>query len=344
MNVVITAGGTLGHIMPGLEIAKELSKKHNVIYITSLKDEKYDILKKADYLNKVYYINAQGFNKNIIYNIKTIIKVLNSTKDIKQILKQEKIDLAIGMGGYISGIVINVCNRLKIKTIIHEQNKIMGLSNKLVLRKTNKILLTFNTKLPLKYKTKIYQVSNPRLFINKPLNISKKDKQILITSGSNGSKFINSLAIELCNSNLLREYRIVIVTGKKYFEEVKNKINKVNVKKIEFVENLLPYLYESSIVITRAGSSTIFEAICMNTILIMIPSPNVANNHQYHNAKEIKELGMGELVEENENTYKNILRTIDNVDLNKQKYITNIINYKNKYTLKRIIDIIERKD
>ena len=344
MNIVITAGGTLGHIFPGLILAKELSKKHDVIYITSLKDEKYEILKKVDYLKKVYYVESQGFNKNIVYNVKTILKVIKAKKDIKQILEQENIDLAIGMGGYISGIVLDTCNRLKIKTIIHEQNKIMGLANKLVLKKTNKILLSFENEIPLKYKHKTYLVSNPRMFVKVPTNVVKKTKQILITSGTNGSKFINELAVELCNSNLLREYNIVIITGHKYYEEVKRKINKVNVKVLEFVDNLLPHLYESEIVLTRAGSGTIFESIAMNTIPIMIPSPNVTNNHQYYNAKEVENLGIGEVVEENNNTYKMVLKTIDRVDLNKNKYVSNMIKYKNKYTFKKIIDIIERKD
>lgn len=344
MNILITAGGTLGHIMPGLILAKELSKKHSVIYIASLKDEKYDVIKKADYIKKVYYIDSQGFNKNILYNLKTIKKVFNATKNIKQILKQENINLAIGMGGYISGIVINVCNKEKIKTIIHEQNQVMGLANRLVLKRSNKILLSFNNKIPNKYKAKTYQVGNPRMFIERPTNLKKKNDQILITSGSNGASFINNLAEKLCNSNLLIDYKIILITGKKYYEEVKQKIKKSNVKIIDFVDNIIPYLYESSMVITRAGSSTIFESIAMSTIPIMIPSINVTGNHQYYNAKEIKNLGMGEVVEENEDSYKKILKTIDKVNYNKDKYISNMTKYKTKYTLKRLIDIIERND
>lgn len=343
MNIGISAGGTLGHIMPGLILAKELSKKHNIIFISSLKDKKYQVLYDAKYIKHIYYVESQGFGKNIIYNIKTIKKVFNASKKIKSILEKEKIDLVIGMGGYISGITINIANKLKIKTIIHEQNQIIGLANKLVLKKSNKILLSFKSKIPLKYQKKTFIVSNPRLFVKKPENIKKVSNQILITSGSNGAKFINELAIKICNNQSFNDYKIVLITGKKYYNSTKEQIKNSNVKVIEFVANLLPYIYSSSIAIIRAGSSTIFETIAMDSIPIMIPSLNVKNNHQYFNAKEISNLKLGEIVLEDDNALENLKNQIKSINNNKNTYISNIKKYKSKYHLKRIIDLIEEE-
>lgn len=343
MNIGISAGGTLGHIMPGLILAKELAKKHNIIFISSLKDKKYQVLYDAKYIKHIYYVESQGFGKNIIYNIKTIKKVFKASKKIKAVLKEEKIDLVIGMGGYISGITINIANKLKIKTIIHEQNQIIGLANKLVLKKSNKILLSFKSKIPLKYQKKTFIVSNPRLFVQKPENIKKRSNQILITSGSNGAKFINELAIKICNNQSFNDYKIILITGKKYYNLTKEQIKNSNVKVIEFVDNLLPYIYSSSIAIIRAGSSTIFETIAMETIPIIIPSLNVKNNHQYFNANEISNLKLGEIVLEDDNALENLKNQIKSINNNKNTYISNIKKYKSKYHLKRIIDLIEEE-
>ena len=106
MNIAIFAGGTLGHITPGLVIAKELSKRHNVIYITSLKDQKYEVVKKQYYLKDIYYIDCQGFAKNLFKDVITCKKAIKAIISIKSILKKNKIDLAIGMGGFISGVGI----------------------------------------------------------------------------------------------------------------------------------------------------------------------------------------------------------------------------------------------
>lgn len=337
MKIAVVAGGTLGHIKPGLVIAQELSKKHDVIFITSKKDERFAILNNCAFLKKVYYIESDGLKKNIIKTLKVIIKDVKAIKEIRKIINEEHISMVIGMGGYISGLAI-LGTPHKVKKIIHEQNKIMGLANKIVLNKVDKILLTFDLNLKDIYKKKSIVVSNPCLFINHSNQIKEKSN-ILITSGSNGAYEINQLAIKLINNNLLSNYHLTLVTGKKYYEDVISKLtNNNNVDIYPFIENLENYISSSSIIISRAGSATIFESLSSNTIPLLFPSSNVTNNHQYYNAMEIVTNGLGEIISDDD-----VIKKIHKVNNHYNDYVTNIKRYKKKYNLNKIINIIEEE-
>ena len=338
MNIAIVAGGTLGHIMPGLVLAKKLSEKHNVIYITSLKDKRFSVLNESEFLKKVYYVDSRGFTKNAMKNIVTLTKAICARTHILKILKEERIDLVIGMGGYISGIAM-LCKLKTCKKIIHEQNKIMGFANKVSLKYADKILLTFDIDLKERFNNKKCVVSNPVLFSNEG-KCAKKQNKIIITSGSNGAKEVNDIAIELINNHYLDNYDITLVTGKKYYENVKKEISNNSVKILPFSNNLIDELKDATYVISRAGSSTIFEALSTNTIPILIPSKNVKDNHQYFNALEIKRMNLGEIVE----SVDDIVKIINRIKRNYKEYISNINNYKKLHSMNKIINIIEGKD
>lgn len=339
MKIALVAGGTLGHITPGLIIAKELSKKHDVIYITTKKDKRFTCFNDKDFLKQIYYVDSKGLSRKLFKNLSALTKNIKAYFEIRKILKEEKVDLVIGMGGYISGIAILCASLLKIKSMIHEQNIVMGLANKLVTKRVNKILLTYD--IPEYNASNVYVVGNPSMFVERP-NIYKQTKHILITSGSNGAKEINDLAIKLINNDYLSNYEITLVTGKKYYDEViKNTIKKPNVNIIAFTNNMKEYIYKSSIIISRAGSSTISEAIGLNTIPLLIPSKNVKNDHQTKNALEVSRLGLGEVTNDFEELVDDVLKLIKRIENNKDIYLKNIKNYKNKYSLEKIISIIE---
>lgn len=337
MKIGIVAGGTLGHIMPGIVLSKELSKKHDVIFITSKKDKRFDILNNCSCIKKIYFVDVVGLNKKIYKNISPVIKAIKGRIDISKIIKEEKINLLIGMGGYVSGVAM-LTKTKNVKKIIHEQNKVMGLANKIALNKVDKILLTFKMDLKDQYKRKSYVVSNPCLFTNIPSN-KKGSMNILITSGSNGAKEINDLAIELIKSNHLNNYHITLVTGKKYYEEVISQVKpKHNIIILPFVDNMSEYIYNASLIISRAGSSTIFESLALDTVPLLFPSHNVTNNHQYYNALEVVNNGMGEIIDKD-----NVLKKISKVRNNYMEYLSNIRRYKKHYSLENIINIIEEE-
>lgn len=335
MKIAIVAGGTLGHIVPGMILSKELSKKHDVIYITSKKDSRFNIFEDSSFLKKTYFIEACGIKKTLFKNIKPIYINIKASHNIRKILKEERVDLLIGMGGFISGIAMLVASN-KVKKIIHEQNKVMGLANKIALDKVDKILLTFDIDLKSKFKKKVKVVSNPCLFTSSNTQVKNRNN-ILITSGSNGAKQINDLAIKIINENSFANYHITLITGSKYYDEVISKVkSNSNVDIYPFVDNMSELMEKSSFVICRAGSSTIFEALSNNTVPLLFPSSNVTNNHQYFNALEITKLGMGEIID-NDTLVKMFYR----VNNNYNEYIKNIKRYKKHYSLENIMNTIE---
>lgn len=342
MKIAFCGGGTLGHIYPAISIINEYHKMYpqdKITFICNIKDqEKLKELTKL--VNKVYYFNCYGRNKNIFKNIKMIFYNLKEIKKIKKTLKNENFDLIFGMGGYISGMVIKCAQKLRIPTIIHEQNRIIGLSNKLVVKDVNLFLTTYP--MP-KYNQNQLLIGNPRYYEAKQMKESNfhSSKNILITSGTIGSKKINEMAIDFLNSEFSKNYTTTLITGVKYFDEVKEKLKSgIHYEVLAFSNDMLKLMKTSGIVISRSGSTTIFEILGTGAIPIFIPSPNVTSNHQYYNAKYITDLGIGELIKENELTIELLKSTIKKIDDNYDDYLTSLKNYTPPSTLKEIMDHI----
>lgn len=341
MNILFSAGGTLGHINPALSFIKALKnyyKDINITFIATTKEKDLEIL-KTNLIDNIYYIESYGISKRLL---KAIYKDLRAIKDIKKILVDKKIDLAIGMGGYISGLTIYVANNLNIKTMIHEQNSIMGLANKLNLKKTNKLLLSYEDNTLKKYQNKITIIPNPRYTDASNMNKLNNKKHILITSGTNGSKFINTIMCDLLNIYDFPKYTITFITGKKYYDDVvKNIIKKPNIQILPFTNNLLNEMNLSSLVISRAGSSTLYEILGLKKLSIIIPSPNVTNNHQYYNALYFYKKDLINMIEEKDLTIEKLYNLIiETIDSKKHIYNLNKLNLKNSYTL--FIDEVEK--
>ncbi len=338
MNVLFTGGGTLGHIYPALAIIEEYKKTRptdKIYFITTNKDKLYldSIGHNIDY---IYTFDVLGLSKNIIKLTKAFIKNIKAYKIIKKFLKENNIKIIIGMGGYISGITIYAGNKLKIKTIIHEQNSIIGTSNKWVVKKVDLFLTTFEMK---KYHHKQIVVGNPRYNqVSKLLNSKIKNKKhILITSGTLGSKVINEKAVEFINSEYSLNYYTTLITGKRYYDEIKEKLKKGNhYEVIPFTNDMIHLINSSGIVISRSGSTTIFEILGLRSIPIFIPSPNVTKNHQYYNAYNIIKKINGFLLEEKDLSLNSLIKILEDIKNNYDEYIY----YINKFNLNNNLNII----
>lgn len=326
MIIVFVAGGTMGHISPTIPVIDSLNKKDNVdiYFITTLNAKKFNIENMTKNIKKIVYYDISGFNKNKFLVIK---KILQNSQLIKTQLKHLNPDIVIGMGGAISGVVLRIAKKLGKKIMIHEQNSVLGLANQLLLRDVQLILSAMEIiNLPLKYKSKEVIIGNP---VSPKKNEFKDEKHILFTSGSNGAKAINNMAIDFIKSSYGNDYLISVVTGKKYYKEVLDQlktIKKQNFEIIPYTLDLRTLISRCKIVVCRSGASTSFEVINEGSIPIFIPSPNVKRNHQYFNAKYFVTNNFGQMIEEKDLNIERLIKAINSIKNSKS------IDYKSRAT------------
>lgn len=330
LKIICFTGGTLGHIMPCVTLIKEIKKRYiesYIVVVATSKDIGYEVL-KIEEIDKIYFIESSKAS----LNIKDQLNNLKAYNKIKNIIKEEDVKIAYGFGGYISGIGIFAAKNLKLKTYLHEQNSVMGKANKILSKYVDKVFLSY----PVKKMRKNYIIVGSPVYIQAKQvkkNIYKLKNKILFTSGTLGAKIVNDLAVNLINHGYLKDYDIYIVTGKKYYKDVKNKVKDKKVNILPFSNNLINEIASSEIVISRAGSSTLFEILGTNTLSIIIPSINVTNNHQYYNALYFKELNLIEMIEEKDLTMNNFMNKLYKLTLDKNNYLQKLddCNFTNIY-------------
>ena len=309
MKVIITAGGTGGHIYPALSIInkiKELEPKSEFIYIGTHNRMEKDIVPKYGY--KFIPLEIYGLSKKYMgRNIKNISLIINAYKKCKKIMKDFKPDIVIGVGGYVTFPVILAAHKLGIKTFIHEQNSIPGKSNKLLGTFTDAIGVSFKDSINyFKDKNKVYFTGNPcseNAINNKKISktnfgVKEKRKCVLIVSGSLGSKTVNDKMISFLKNVSEENYDIIYVTGNSFYDSFKDiKVSK-NVFVVPYIENLSGLIKDVDVIVSRAGASSLSEILALKVPSIIIPSPYVANNHQYYNAKSLSDNGSVVMIEE----------------------------------------------
>ncbi len=328
MRVIISAGGTGGHIYPALSIInkiKEHEPKSEFLYIGTTDRMESKIIPE----NKIPYvgIEMQGLSKNLFKSLKSFSLLLKSISKIKTEIKKFNPDVVIGVGGYITFPVIYSAKKLGFKTIIHEQNLIPGKSNKMLVKYTDKIAVSLPGSLQYFPKEKTTFTGNPRsseVVKAKPikkeeLGLAKDKKLVLIVMGSLGSMTVNEELEKIINKFANKNYEVLIVTGDNYYEKFKN-IKIKNVKIVPFLNNMLNVLQICDLIVTRAGASTIAEITAIGLPCILVPSPYVANNHQFYNAMELVNNKAGLLLEEKDFNADNLLTKIELVLNDKKLY------------------------
>lgn len=337
MRVIITAGGTGGHIYPALAILNKIKEKEpnsEFIYIGTHNRMEKDIVPAAGYHYES--IEIYGFSKTMIKrDVKNISLIYKAYKKCLKIMKDFKPDVVIGVGGYVTFPVIMAANKLHIKTFIHEQNSIPGKSNKVLAKKANLIGVSFKDSIKYFNPNKCKLTGNPcgenaldiKAVSKTKYHMHANKKGVLIVQGSLGSNVINNKMKEFLSSIDNENYEVLYVTGKDYYEEFsKNKFSK-NVIIVPYVDNLSALIKDMDLIVTRAGASIISEIMALRKPAIFIPSPYVANNHQYYNALSIKDAHAGAMIEEKD-LNKDILKNKINEILSDKKlyaeYETNL--------------------
>jgi len=328
MRVIVSAGGTGGHIYPALSIInkiKDYDKNSEFLYIGTTDRMEHEIVPKygIPYLG----ISIKGMNKNIFKSIKSITLLLKSNSIVKKEIKKFNPDIVIGVGGYVTFPVIYNAKKLGYKTFIHEQNSIPGKSNKLLIRYTDKVAVSLPGSIKYFPKNKVVYTGNPRssevLNVSKAskdsLGLNKNKKLVLIVMGSLGSMTISNELLNIVSKFQNKDYEVILVTGKNYYDKFQ-KIKVKNVKIVSYLDNMLNVLKICDLIVTRAGASTIAEITSLGLPSILVPSPYVANNHQFYNAMELVEAKAAKLLEEKNFTADNLLYEIDSILNNQELY------------------------
>ena len=341
MRVVITAGGTGGHIYPALAIIDKIKEKEpnsEFLYIGTHNRMEKDIVPERGIPFKS--IEMYGFNKkNLLKNFKTVKCLIKGYKDCKKYIKEFNPDIVIGVGGYVTVPVIISAKKLGYKTFLHEQNSIPGKSNKFLAKYSDLIGVSFASSKKYLPQDKTFLSGNPcsENAINispaskAELGLSANKKLVLIAMGSLGSRTVNNYLIKTMNNFENKNYEVLIITGKANYDEfIKNKFPE-NVKVLPFYEGLTKVMKRTDLMVSRAGASTLSEIIALETPTILIPSPFVANNHQYINALDLTNKNAAIMLEEKdlkENTLINTIDEIINDDIKLHKMKENLKSFK----------------
>jgi len=313
MKVIMTGGGTGGHIYPAVAIADEIKQRHpdaEIIFVGTERGMEREIVPKAGY--KIRFITVSGFNrKNPVKNIKTLRDLKKGLNEARAIISDFRPDFVIGTGGYVCGPVMRTAAKMGIKTYIHEQNAFPGLTNKLLSKKADKVFVAFeDAKKYFKTKSEPVTVGNPvrrafaetdRLQAREALGIAEDDFMVLSFGGSLGAQRINNEMISAIKKLHGRKgLRIFFVTGKRYYQAItENAVDRgPAVKYLEYIDDMPKYLAACDLAVTRSGALTVSEITACGRASVMIPSPYVTNNHQYYNAKVVADRGGSILIEE----------------------------------------------
>ena len=329
MKVVVVAGGTGGHIYPAIAIInkiKEKEKNSEFLYIGTTDRMEKDIIPKMGI--KYVGLEMKGVSKNLIHDFKVLGMFKKARKRAFEILQEFKPDVVIGAGGYITAPVLYSAHKLGIPILIHEQNSIPGKSNKFISNFADTICVSLPNSVNYFDKKKTILTGNPRSeeiikaekLDKTSLGFSKDKKLVVIVMGSLGSTTMTERLKEIIAGFENKNYQVLIITGKAYFDKYRGVKLPSNVKLVSFMDNLINLLKDTDLIVTRAGASTIAEITAIGLPAIMVPSPYVANNHQYKNAKELEDAGACRIVLEEDFNKDNIIREIDKLFDNKDDY------------------------
>ncbi|MEH7414194.1 undecaprenyldiphospho-muramoylpentapeptide beta-N-acetylglucosaminyltransferase [Neobacillus drentensis] len=333
MKVVVSGGGTGGHIYPALALIREIQKENEeteFLYIGTTNGLESKLVPRENIAFKSIHIT--GFRRKLSFeNVKTIIRFLKGVQDSKRILKEFRPDIVIGTGGYVCGPVVYAAKGLRIPTIIHEQNSVPGLTNKFLSRYVNKIAICFEEAREYFPSEKVVFTGNPRAseVLGKDgikgrlsAGLSATKPAVLIFGGSRGARPINEAVVKAFAELAEKPYQILYITGDVHYEAVQKEVelvgNPKNVVIKPFIHNMPEVLAGIDLVVSRAGATTLAELTSLGIPSILVPSPYVTNNHQEKNARSLSDHGAAQLLLEKDLNNKSLVSQIDRILLNSE--------------------------
>ena len=353
-KIIISGGGTGGHLFPALAIAEEFKSRHstaNILFVGALGKIEMSKVPKAGY--KIVGLWIDGLQRslslrNTMFPFKLFFSLLKSIS----ILLKFKPDVVIGTGGYASGPILFMASLFKIPTLIQEQNSYPGITNKL-LSKTVKIIAVAYEGLERFFpKNKLNITGNP---IRKSIAVDQLDRSkskdffeqisdlptLVVLGGSLGARRINQLIADQLDTLQNKGLQLIWQCGALYYDQYK-KHQSERVKIIAFVSEMDQLYAAADIIISRSGAVTLSELCCIARPVLLIPSPNVTENHQYHNAMALASAGAAVVIEEKklENHFEAVIEEL--LDPKRQEQISiNLKKLAHPNANAEIVDLIE---
>lgn len=307
MKVIISGGGTGGHIFPAISIANEIKAKQpdaEILFVGAENRMEMQRVPAAGY--KIVGLPICGFDrKNLLKNVKVLYKIWKARRMAAKVIKEFHPNVAVGVGGYASGPTLQVCQQKGIPTLLQEQNSYAGVTNKLLAKGATRICVAYEGMERFFPADRIVLTGNPirqslaecpynRESCIEALSLDETKRTILIIGGSLGARTLNeSVLAHLEDIRKNPDVQIIWQTGKYYSADIQKRLaaagQPANLKVTEFVQDMGRAYKAADLVISRAGASSISELCLLGKPSILVPSPNVAEDHQTKNALALVE-------------------------------------------------------
>ncbi len=315
-RVILSGGGTGGHIFPALAIANEISKRNpeaEILFVGALGRMEMERIPAAGY--KIVGLPVMGFPRKPGLKMFTFfVRLFKSASMARKIVQDFKPQVAIGVGGYASGPLLRAAARKKIPTLIQEQNSYAGITNKLLSKKVNAICVAYDKMDRFFPAEKIVFTGNPvreNMVKNRSekseglsfFSLQENDKVILIVGGSLGARSINNAVLKNIDFIAKSGVRFIWQTGAIYYERILNELKDKKPENLhvhQFISRMDLAYSVAGVVISRAGAGTISELCLVGIPSILVPSPNVAEDHQTKNAMALVEKEAALMIRDNE--------------------------------------------
>ena len=295
MRVLFTGGGTAGHVIPAIAIAKEV--RGGVLFVGTQRGIENRLVPEAGF--NIAHIDIRGFDRKRLWkNFAVIRKIFKANADARAIIKKFQPDIVVGTGGYVSGPVVYAAAKMGIRTLIHEVNAKAGLTSKILARYADIVTVSFEAaKSEFPRARRVELVGNPiraELFQftreEARERLALDERPVVVAfGGSLGAEAINEAMDDFVRTNGKR-YQVIWACGERYFNDYMRDLGAV-----PYIRNMEEVLAAADLVVTRGGG-TLFELTALGRASVIVPSPNVTNNHQEHNARALEERGAAKVV------------------------------------------------
>ncbi len=358
MRYLISGGGTGGHIFPAISIAnalKELDPEAEILFVGALGRMEMERVPQAGY--KIVGLPVRGFNRSKPWkNVSVLVDLAKSIRQVKKIIREFRPDVGVGVGGYASGAAMWAAAQMGIPILLQEQNGFAGVTNKILKDKASKICVAYEGMEKFFPADKIILTGNPvrqNLTEGRRNNAEGGPKNLLIIGGSLGARTINEAVLAGLPQLLDAGIHVVWQTGKVYYENILQQVSALSLEGrggerlleiFDFLSDMPDRYAQADLVISRAGASSISELCLLGKPAILVPSPNVAEDHQTHNAMALVNKDAAVLVRDVEAADKLVSTALDLIrdDKRLETLHTNILQLAQRDSAKRIAEEVIR--